>query len=529
MQIKRITLISTLLTLPFVIAVEAKDTYNGTIDNILQALHDDFEQPDTIIPHHMSPGRMYYDTLLEKEREHHWTLRFVLHSSFANQGFDQYSQRKPLAAAMFGGEMTIADISLVSKISANNGMRVDNVNPRVPFRLAGPAVSFGGYESDQYLSLIADSNLNAVAESRDFGMDVCTAFSCALGERKRVSCTLGCIIPIRTILHILDINPIGGYFFNESFAGQYVTRSTTLTQFFSDYSSLPDFISRAVLEPKGLSYQPRQRATGFGDTSFFGLLDFAGFFNHFECLQMGMTIVAPTGKVGSQNVIFPASLGNGSVQFDFFANMIFSTRARMFNPAFHVVGNIMPSYKTTQRIPHLITNTMRQQMTLQGMAPNIASNALLYYQLTPPPPFVGYYVDSFSEYDTTVPQFANNALPVTLSRANRVTVGFGNYFYDLFGTGLQLAIFYDIIHKSGDSFCLDKSAQCNPITSMLTNSDLNLEKMYELSSERTHLLSWTLSYQFENLVNINMGSQNVIAGKNVARAQEFFASLIVVF
>jgi hypothetical protein len=172
---------------------------------------------------------------------------------------------------------------------------------------------------------------------------------------------------------------------------------------------------------------------------------------------------------------------------------------------------------------------MRQQMTLQGMAPNTASNALLYYQLNPPPSFVGYYVDPFSEYDTTVPQFANNALPVTLSRANRVTVGFGNYFYDLFGTGLQLAIFYDIIHKAGDSFCLDKSVQCNPITSMLTTSDLNLEKMYELSDERTHMLSWTLSYQFENLVNINMGSQNVIAGKNVARAQEFFASLIVVF
>jgi len=113
-------------------------------------------------------------------------------------------------------------------------------------------------------------------------------------------------------------------------------------------------------------------------------------------------------------------------------------------------------------------------------------------------------------------------------RANRVLFGFGNYSYDIFSSGLQLAMFYDIMHKNGDALELDSSG-CNQPCMDVDVNDLDFESVARLTDERSHTISWTLSYQFRNFIELNIGSQHVIEGKNVGRNHEVYVSCIVVF
>jgi len=277
-----------------------------------------------------------------------------------------------------------------------------------------------------------------------------------------------------------------------------------------------DFFERGVLKPKGIAFKARQRSMGFGDMTLFGLFDFADYLERLSCLQIGTNIVLPTGRVGSQNILFPVSLGNGGVQFDFFVNTVFSSRARMFNPALHLVWNVALSYATTQRIPRRISNSTQQQIKNFPFSDTV------------PRTFRSYYVDPFSEFDTSVPAFAMTEFPIILSRAQRLLFGFGNYAYDVLSTGIQLAVFYDIMHKGGDCMKLDKSS-CKQQSLNVSDSELDIAGTTKLTSERSHSLSWTLSYQFKNMVELNIGSQHVIAGKNVPRTHELFVSFIAVF
>jgi len=504
---------------------------------------------ETVLPRHLSPGRIYYSSLIEQKQKRHWSMQFTLYSSFASKGFDDNSQRVPLACALFGRNIRLRDIYLLSRLSDDNKVRIDNHDPRVEERPATAREGFGSFKSDQYLALLAPAVLDTHAESREFGVHINTAYRFTLGKKERVSGVAGLIVPIKTRLHIVDVNIMEGSLFTQAFVAFGVVRTTPLTQFSSDFTGLLDFFQRGILAPKGLELDSRQRKTGFGDMTLFGLLDFAEFFEKLDCLQVGMNIVLPTGKSGNKNVIFPVSLGNGSVQLDFFANVLFATRARMFNPAFHLVGNIMPGYRTVQRMPKRIVNTARMQMetvtqqevnintSLQAPSPSsipgvlvtgVDSTTTLARELRPPQSYDSYYVDSFDELDSLVPAFANTAFPVILNRANRILVGFGNYSYDIFNTGLQLSIFYTIMHKAGDCFKIDKST-CKKGAMPVENGQLDFDSASKVTSEKSHSLSWALRYKFKSLVELNIGSQHVIVGKNVPSTHEVFASLIAVF
>ncbi len=493
----------------------ASTTVRSDANSMLESEGDDGIE----LPRHLSPGRMYYNKLLNEGQERHWATRLTFHSSVAVKGFNEDSLRKPLSCAIFGGEVRLKDIHLLSRLSDDNKVRSDNRPARVPVRPPTAIVAFGGFQSDQYIALLANARLNPNAESREFGFDISTAYRFVLGAQERVTGIAGLIVPVKTRINILNLNIDEGSLFTQQFAAFGVVRATPLTQFSADFTGLFDFFERGVLAPKGIVFEGRQREMGFGDMTIFGLLDFADYFEKVSCLQGGLNIVLPTGRAGSQNKLFPVSLGNGSVQVELFTNLIFSTRARMFNPAFHLVGNFSPTHSTNQRVP--------QRIVFAGPRQRINLTNLLRH-LFPPPTFAAYYVDPFDEFDTKVPAFANTAFPVKLNRANRILFGFGNYSYDIFSLGLQLALFYDIMHKDGDKFTLDKSACKKPGTEVNTN-DLDFDSVTKLSSERSHSLSWTLSYQFKNLIELNIGSQHVIAGKNIPRTHEVYISFIAVF
>jgi len=503
------------ISLVFLLFFNETTCIHSDADNILES-----KESDGIdLPRHISPGRMYYDILLNEGKERQWAIRTTFHSSVAVKGFNEDSLRKPLACAIFGGEVRLKDIYLLSRLADDNKVRIDNQPAREPVRPAGSRLAFGSFESDQYVALLANALLNPNAESREFVFDISTAYRFVLGAQKRVTSIVGLIVPVKTRINILNLNVAEGSLFTQQFASFGVVRATPLTQFSSDFTGLFDFFERGVLAPKGIVFEGRQREMGFGDMTLFGLFDFADYFDKVSCLQGGVNIVLPTGRAGSQNKLFPVSLGNGSVQIEIFTNVIFSTRARMFNPALHIVGSFSPAHSTMQRIPkRIIFAGPRQRINLIPLS----------QELAPPPTFEAYYVDPFDEFDTTVPAFANTAFPVKLNRAHRILFGFGNYAYDIFSAGLQLALFYDIVHKDGDKFALDKSS-CNKLIAKVSANDLDFDSVAKLTSEKSHALSWALSYQFKNLIELNIGSQHVIAGKNVPRTHEVYISFIAAF
>lgn len=545
MQQNKVTLLQLFTLLVLVIPVHlfgadkkimlGKAYYEAMIDDPISHVNQSINQADAlsshvpeeheevIIPRHLSPGRMYYKQLLEEEQRKSWSTQLVLRSSVATKGFNDDSQRRPLANALFGGDVTLKSIYLPSKLAALNKVRIDNVDARELIRPQAATEGFGSYASDQYVFLLSGATLNPNLEAREAGIDFNTAFRFILGERQGIQGIVGLLVPIKTRLHIFNLNVKGGSLFTASFSPFGVIRNNPLDQFNLAYTGLLDFFERGVLEPKGLEFKGRQRAIGVGDINVFCLFDFADYLELLSCLQVGTNMILPSGKVASQNVLFEPGLGAGALQFDFFVNTVFSTRARMFNPAFHLVWNIAPSYATTQRIPKRITNAERQQIS------SLAATAKGLFNIqTVPEVFRNYYVDPFSEFDSDVPAFASNAFPITLSRAQRILIGVGSYAYDILSTGAQLAIFYDIMHKGADKFVLDKTA-CKGQSLNVKALDLDIAGASELTSERSHSLSWTLSYQFKNLIELNIGSQHVIAGKNVMRTHEFFASLVAVF
>lgn len=471
------------------------------------------------IPNHLLPGCAYYETLLSNAQQVHWITRLTFHSSVASKGFNDRSLKSPLSDVIFGREVLLKDIYLLSRLADDNKLRIDNQPARQPVRPQTSRLGFGSYESDEYIALLANSRLNANAETREFGINISTAYKFYLGKYKRVFSIIGLIVPVKTVVNILNLNVDEGTLFTQQFAPFGVVRETPLTQFSRDFTGLFDFFERGILKPKNITFKGRQREIGFGDITLFGLLDFACYFNKFKSLQVGCNLIFPSGYLGNQNTLFPVSLGSGALQYEFFANIIFESRARMFNPALHVVGNIERVHAINQRIPQrIVFNGPRQRI----------DQISLTTQLSPPPTFMQYYVDPFDEFDTNVPAFANTAFPVKMNRANRVLFGFGNYAYNIFSLGLQLAIFYDIMHKDGDSFSLDNS-HCNCIALDVDPSNIDFEAVKITTKERSHTISWTLSYQFKNLFELNVGSQHVIAGKNVARTHEVYMSFIAVF
>jgi len=132
--------------------------------------------------------------------------------------------------------------------------------------------------------------------------------------------------------------------------------------------------------------------------------------------------------------------------------------------------------------------------------------------------FQQYCVEPFSESDTTVLHFADQAVSTRARLGSRVLIGIGNYFYNVFNLGFRLGILYQYIHKSKDSVSVKKTEDM---------FDTNL--LEARTDRRSHTIGWYLSYKFNNMVELNIGSEHAIAGKNVPKHHELFASVVAVF
>lgn len=443
-------------------------------------------------------GRVYYQERLKEAMQRHWAFPATLSLTIGDQGYACDGSIAPLAQTIFGKDrFTFGDIFLLSKLSAENKVTI----PGDPLT------------TDVLTTLLAPVELEFDAETRELAMLFTASYRHSLGDTQRMDAVIGLNVPIKTQFHILNIDFDSGSLLSP-FGTNLPVNKSTLAQFFSFYEDIYDFFVASILEPKGLEYLPLQRKTGLGDITFFGYLDGANYFNYVDALQVGATWTVPTTTSSITSTLWPVDLSEGGgSQVGFFSSAIIRSAWAGINPALQVSVEVTPAFFGMRRIAQL----KQFNGPVDGVHNVIGAGNPLGGLIQSVPPVFGDQVTTFSEYDSTIPAFADAAVRTRIKRAPRILAGIGNYFYNFLKKDFVLGIFYDYTHKAKD---------CFKVCSKDTFDTKSLAKLTEVNS---HRISWRLSYRFQNYIEVNGGTQHIVGGKNVIQANQLYVSLIAVF
>ena len=419
------------------------------------------------------------------------------HYLWADQSFNDCGMKTSLSNFIFGCPFQIKDIFLLSKLADDDKLHI--VPP------AEQNKPFGDARNEQYLALLASTNVNIDADLREFIFNLGGIYR--FGEN-RIKGAIGATLPIKSRTHLMDFSFSGGQLFT---AGENPSNidaiNNTLARFFNDFTDICDFFRRGILEPKGLTFDCRQNRVGVGDLQLFVTGDFQDYFEHVDGWQVGFTWIFPTANKQDATKIWEVELGNsGAVQLDLFSNIVISSSSNLFNPALVFGGEFSIPFTSCQRVPKCKS---QEEEGLLADNPDI----LL-------PVFKEYRSDPFKEFDSSVLYFADQAIKTRISYGSRFFFGLGNYFYNVFRESFRLGIWYNFFTKSKDKVRIKDSCATGVFNTCL---------LEERTKSTSHSLSWNLTYKFNNLFELNLGSQHVVGGRNMVKYNEFFASAIIVF
>lgn len=443
-------------------------------------------------------GRDYYQAQLDTIMQRHWAFPTTLSLTIGDQGYGCDGGIVPLAKTIFGSDrFSFGDIFLLAKLSAENKITI----PGDPLT------------TDVLTTLLAPVELEFAAETRELTALFTASYRHSLGATERMDAVIGINVPIKTQFHILNIEFDSGSLLSPMGTNLPVSQST-LAQFFAFYEDIYDFFVASIMEPKGLTYEPLQRKTGLGDITFFGYIDAANYFNYVDALQVGVTWLVPTTTADVASTLWSPDISEGGgSSVGFFSNMLIHSPWAGINPAIQVSVDVSPAFYGTRRIAQLkqfngpvdgVHNVIGKGNPLGGLIQSV-------------PPVLGDTVTTFSEYDSTIPAFADAAVRTRIKHPPRVLAGIGNYFYNFLKKNFVLGIFYDYTHKAKD---------CFKVCSDATFDTKSLAKLTEINS---HRISWRLSYRFPNYIELNGGTQHIVGGKNVIQLNQLYVSLIAVF
>lgn len=442
-------------------------------------------------------GREYYQEHLNKAMQRHWAFPATLSLTIGDQGYGCDGTIVSLAETVFGSDrFTFGDIFLLAKLSGENKVTI----PGDPLT------------TDVLTTLLAPIKLEFDAETRELAALFTASYRRSLGDTERMDVVVGLNVPIKTQFHILNINFDSGSLLNPMGTNLPVAQST-LAQFFSFYEDIYDFFVASILKPKGLTYLPLQRKTGLGDITFFGYLDGAQYFNYVDALQVGVTWTVPTTTADVASTLWAPDISEGGgSSVGFFSNALIHSPWAGINPAVQVSVDVSPTFYGTRRIAQL----KQFNGPVDGVHNVIGKNPLGGLIQSVPPVFND-LVTTFSEYDSTVPAFADAAVRARIKRAPRILAGIGNYFYNFLKKDFVLGIFYDYTHKAKDCF------------KVCSDAVFDTKSLAKLTEVNSHRISWRLSYRFQNYIELNGGTQHIVGGNNVIQLNQLYVSLIAVF
>jgi hypothetical protein len=431
----------------------------------------------------------YHDCLMQGEIEKHVQMQGLFYACLADTAFGPGSSQISLSRHIFKKEFTFEDVFLASKLADEGKIFLPGASP-----------GFGSIKEEQYIALLAPTKINVTAAEREIGFNLS---GLCFFDVPKTRCLLGAVgiyIPIIYRWHYLDFDFLNGSLFSQRTLGQAGSLSieNTLTQFFSDFSSVEDFFVRAIIQPKGLEIKPLHSRFGIGDVSILGLFDFANYWRYADAIQCGLNILFPTGNKQNGKIVWPIELGHGgSFQFEPFFNGYFETCFSFVNPTIFASARFSISHTVIRRVPQL---------------KNQKSQVLL------PNQFQQYLLHPFSELDSNVIDFADQAVHVHAHEGPMFLMRFGNIFYNIFYTRFKLGVYYDFYAQEKDIFFI-KNRDNFFDTSLLEKDTHRI----------SHSILWNISYKYKEEVELYMGSQHVFTGKNVAQNYQIFASMSLYF
>ncbi len=462
-------------------------------------------------------GKKYYDSILEKAAKRHWAFKTAFYAVEENGGFNCDGCSVPLASNVFGKDtITIQDIYLFSKLSNDNKVRINNCTARAPVRGSVPigatGVPFGGFRDDLYTTLLAPVELLFDADQSEvsFVLTGMRRFDC--GRLNQGAITIGFEVPFKSKKHSLELSCIGGELFRSAFVPDTTQRETSLSQFYREYVDIPDFINTAILAPKCLTLDNVQQVSGLGDISLFGSVEYIDDY----IFELGASIIFPTAAKGKGLTVWEPILGNGGAfQIAPFVQFLWYSSSPYLNPFMRIAVEYSFKNSTdTTRAPTLISQTK----VVRTQAKNIEG-------LSYPETFKCFYVDAFSEYDTSIPLFGGKTPCMTEKMGTKLLFGFGNYAYQLFHIDLRFGLFYDYYHKTSDTFEVKVSENdCDcPVLC------IDKESLEKCTDQTAHQISANLVYKFSNMFELGFGGQFTVLGKNVPKQHTAYISFVAVF
>lgn len=429
---------------------------------------------------------------ISRNREYKPIATFSLSHQCATSGFDCRGESTDLATVIFDtSKIILQDIYLASKLSRNGY-----------FTLPGNAPSFGNDPDQQYLSNLADSHISIAAKA-SATMGLFRAYlPYTLMRRDEHDALIGGVgieIPVISKEHLMLTQMITGNF---EYSVSYTMGQTTTGQFFNDYG--PDFSTffyKGVLGPKGLTLKQVQRKTGIGDILLYGGLVYERMLNNqLHLFTAALQLTTPSGSKRSGAYVWEPELGNGGAT-------LLGIEAAWYLPP------LMPCVA-----PYVIANcTLVSSFQAQRRVPRYTSNPQTVLM---PSRFRLYTLAPFSSTDSTVTEFADQAIPVRALPTNRGSITFGNCWVGLFSAQ---SLLFTTITYAGQS-----STSYSPLYT-LSNDYFDTPALERHSAFRRFSFSWQLQLPFHHEALFTCGSSHIITGRNVPRFDTIECALQIPF
>jgi len=459
--------------------------------------------------------RKLYNHSLVEERTKKWVINASFHNILTFEAFDHCGNSRPLSCLLFG-DFKIEDIFLLSKLSGDGNL--SRWPPGIQIDIPLGENGRGNDREEQFLAYLAPFSVDMCAEKREKRVDVGAIYRFRLLDSEKLGLSLGFNLPIKSVKQIMNLNFRGVNPFDFGFAIEDLSQVRQLEYvvqtFDMSFKDMRDFFTRAILEPKKLTFCERQNRVGVGDLSFFALFDVASFLDRIDGLQFGVDLIFPLADKPKGCTVWEIVLGNGGAyQVGLNANILYKTSKSYFNPSAQIGGRFSSSYKSKRRVPKLKGFSDEEDYRIVHEVPDLFCSRDFIF-----PEFCKYYVTPFCEFDSCVKEFADQAVCTKTKLGKMVQFSLGNYFYNVFKTDFMLNIFYDFVYQEKDEVCvIDQKGTFNTAL---------LEKCTEL---RSHQISWNLAYKGKDDIEINVGSKHIVGGVNSPKEHEMFISIVAVF
>ncbi len=426
-------------------------------------------------------------------------IQFTVNYGTATQGYSSRGHTQDLSKNVFGENVTLKDILLVSKLASEGKLK----GTAGPFNVGTVVQKF------HYLSILSDQNIDFDASQQTFG----GAFNYARSYCKG-AVSVGFNIPIVGKTHKLDLkdmsdanktkltnvqngkNPDGTTISDGPNAAQMQAADQFL--FFKQYPEGFESFIDAILAAKNMHLHHKNTQLGFGDMTGYVNVEMPS--RYFDRFVTGFGLQLPTARERDFGNLWDQELGNGGfVEASTFGSVLWQ-RSDWLNPHVHTKVTYAFAAKVNRRVPTTESKEATLRNLLLGQESGLLPDA------------------NFSELDSSARGFADEVRKIKIRPGPELFVRVGNVFENFIFSRGCFDIFYDLKIKGRDYLARRRNDDPD------NGSVLNLN-----SWSIAHNGGARFSYQFNDQYRCGFGGLYVFAGRNTPKTLAFDATLNIEF